>query len=73
MIFIIHMSAIGVSEVGQMDIHIAEPLVPEPSPFAVGTATEKLEKYKLPGIDQIPSEMIQAGKSLCSEIHDLMK
>jgi hypothetical protein len=38
-----------------MEIHTAEPLVSEPSSFGVETATAKLKKYKLPGIDQIPA------------------
>jgi hypothetical protein len=45
----------------QMDIHAAEPLVSNPSPFEVEIATENLKKYKSLGSDQIPAEMIQAG------------
>jgi hypothetical protein len=67
------MSAIGVSEVKQMDIHTAEPLIPEPSPFEFETATGELKRHKLPCIHQIPPEMIQAGETLCSEIHKLTK
>jgi hypothetical protein len=36
------------------------PTIPEPSPFEVETVIAKLRKYKLPGIDQIPAELIQA-------------
>jgi hypothetical protein len=51
----------------------AEPLVPEPSAFEVEMATEKLKRYKSPGIDQIPAELIKAGGSkICSEIHKLI-
>jgi hypothetical protein len=39
----------------------AEPLVPDPSPFEVEVAIEKLKRYKSPGSDQIPAELIQAG------------
>jgi hypothetical protein len=53
-----------------MEMHTAEPLVPEPSPFEVEIPIAKLEKYKSPGIDQIPAELIQAGgEILGSEFH----
>jgi hypothetical protein len=45
----------GVSDVRQIEIHTAEPLVPGPNPFA------QLKKYKSPGSDQIPAELIQTG------------
>ena len=36
-------------------------------------ATEKLERYKSTGIDQIPAELFKAGGSkICSEIHKLI-
>jgi hypothetical protein len=36
-------------------------------------AIEKLKRYKSPGIDQIPAELIKAGGSkICSEIHNLI-
>jgi hypothetical protein len=48
-------------------------LVPDPSPFEVEIAIAKLKRYKLPGSDQIPAEVIQAGgKTLSSEIHKLI-
>jgi hypothetical protein len=63
-----------VSDVRQIEIHTAEPLVPEPSPFEVEIAIEKLKKYKSPGSDQILGELIQAGgETLQSEIHKLIK
>jgi hypothetical protein len=34
-------------------MHIAEPLVPEPSCFEVQIVIEKLKTYKSPGTDQI--------------------
>jgi hypothetical protein len=41
--------------------------------FEVKMAIEKLKKYKSPGIDQIPAELIKAGGSkICSEIHKLI-
>jgi hypothetical protein len=41
-----------VSDVRQIEIHTAEPLVPDSSPFEVETATAKLKRYKSPGSDQ---------------------
>jgi hypothetical protein len=41
----------GVNYVRQTEIHIAEPLVPEPSAFEFEVAIEKLISYKSPGID----------------------
>jgi hypothetical protein len=52
---------LNVSDVRQIEIHTAEPLVPEPSPFEVEIAIAKLKKYKLPGSNQIPAELIQGG------------
>jgi hypothetical protein len=54
-------------------MHAGEPLVPDPSPSEVETAIAKLKKYKTPGSDQIPAELIQAGgETLQSEIHKLI-
>jgi hypothetical protein len=47
--------------------------VPEPSATEVEVAIRKLKRYKAPGSDQIPAELIQAGgESLHSEIHKLI-
>jgi hypothetical protein len=51
----------GVHDVRQMDIHTAEPLVPEPSLVEVEISIGKLKSYKSPGTDQIPTELIKAG------------
>jgi hypothetical protein len=60
----------GVYDVRQMDIHTAEPLVPEPSLVEVEIAIGKLKSYKSRGTDQIPAELIKAGgETLYSEIH----
>jgi hypothetical protein len=53
-----------VSDVCQIEIHRAEPLVPDPSGFEFEIATAKLKMYKLPGSDQIPEEMIQVEDEL---------
>jgi hypothetical protein len=53
-----------------MDIHTAEPLVPEPSLVEMLITIGKLKSYKSPGTDHIPAEFIKAeGEALCSEIH----
>jgi hypothetical protein len=51
----------GVHDVRRMDIHTAEPLVPEPSLVEVETAIGKLKSYKSPGTDHISAELIKAG------------
>jgi hypothetical protein len=56
-----------------VEIHTAEPLVPDPSPFVVEIAIAELKGYKSPGTDQILAELIQAGSdTLFSEIHNLL-
>jgi hypothetical protein len=63
----------GVHDVRQIDIHTAEPLVPELSLVEVEIAIGKLKSYKSPGTDQIPAELIKAGgETLNSEIHRLI-
>jgi hypothetical protein len=63
----------SVSDVKQIEVHTAEPLVPGPSPLEVEIAVAKLKKYKSPGSDQILAELIQAGdKMLLSVIHKLV-
>jgi hypothetical protein len=56
-----------------MEIHTAEPLVPESSSFEVKIDIPTLKKDKTPGSDQIPAELIQAGgEILPSKIHKLI-
>jgi hypothetical protein len=58
------------SVVRQIEVHMAEPLVPGPSRLEVEIAIAKLKKYKSPGSDKIPTELIQAGgEILLSAIH----
>jgi hypothetical protein len=42
----------GVHDIRQMDIHTAEPLVPEPDLVKVEIDIGKLKSYKSPGTDQ---------------------
>jgi hypothetical protein len=51
----------GVHDVKQMDIHMAEPLVPEPKLVEVEIDIGKLKSYKAPGNDQILAKLIEAG------------
>jgi hypothetical protein len=57
----------GPGGIRQTEIHTAEPFVPDPS------ATEvEVKRYKAPGSDQIPAQLIQAGGGMLhSEIHKL--
>ena len=55
------LNELGVNDVRKREIQAAEPLVPEPSAFKFQMAIEKLKRSKLPGIYQIPAEMIKTG------------
>jgi hypothetical protein len=48
------------SDVGQIEIQTADPLVPGPSHLEVEISIAKLKKYKSPGSDQILAELYQA-------------
>jgi hypothetical protein len=50
-------------------MHRAEPFLPQPSASDIEVAIGKLKRYKSPGVDQIPAEVIQVGE----EIHKLIK
>jgi hypothetical protein len=64
----------GAGGVRQTEMHTAEPFVLEPSASKAEAAIRKLKRYKSPGVDQLPAELIQAGgETLCSEIHKLIK
>jgi hypothetical protein len=43
----------NVSDVRQIEVHMAEPLVPATSRLQVKTAITEFNKYKSPGSDQI--------------------
>jgi hypothetical protein len=63
----------NVSDVRQIEVHMAEPLVPGPSCLEVEIAIAKLQKYKSPCSDQILAELIQAGgEILLPAIHKLI-
>jgi hypothetical protein len=63
----------NVSDVRQIEVCTAEPLVPGPNRPRVETAIAKLKKYSSPGTDEIPAELIQAGgEILLSAIHKLI-
>jgi hypothetical protein len=51
----------GVHEVRQMDIHMAEPLVAEPSLVKAEIALRSLKRYKSLSTDKILFELIKAG------------
>jgi hypothetical protein len=60
----------NVSDVRQIEVHTAEPIVLGPSQLEVEIAIAKLKKYKSPGSDQISAELIQAGgEILLSALH----
>jgi len=63
----------GVKDVGQAEIHTAEPLVPEPSASEFELAIDKLKSHKSPDIGQIPAELIkEGGRIIFLEIHKLI-
>jgi hypothetical protein len=55
------LNAHDVSDVRQREVHMSEPLVPGPSRLEAEIAIPKLKKYKSPGSDQTPVELIQEG------------
>jgi hypothetical protein len=67
------LNAHTVSDVRQMEVYTYEPLVSCPSCLEVEIAILKFKKYKSPGSDQIPAELIQAGgEALLSAIRKLI-
>ena len=61
------------NDVREIEIQTAEPLIPDPTLLEFEIATEKLKKYKSPGIDQIQAELIKdGGNSLLTEIYKLV-
>jgi hypothetical protein len=63
----------GVHDVWQMDIHMAETLVPEPSLVEVEIGIRKLKSYKSLGTDKIPAKLVKTGgETVCCEVHRLI-
>jgi hypothetical protein len=63
----------SISDVRQLKIHTADPLIPDPHPSEVEIAIVKLKSYESPGSVQIPTEPTQArDETLQSEIHKLI-
>jgi hypothetical protein len=63
----------SVTDIRQIEVHAAEPLVPGPSRLGVEIAIAKLKRYKSPDSDEIPAELIQAGgEMLLSARHKLV-
>jgi hypothetical protein len=61
------------SDVRQIEVNTAEPLLPGPNHLEVEISIAKLKKYKSPGSDQILAELIQAGgEILLSAIPNLI-
>jgi hypothetical protein len=54
----------NVSDARQVEIHTAEPLVPDPSPFEVKTAIMKLKSFNYLAVFN-STELIQAGGPVC--------
>jgi hypothetical protein len=52
---------INASDVRQIEVRTAEPLIPGPISFEVEIVIANLIKYKSPGSDEIPPELIEAG------------
>jgi hypothetical protein len=63
----------GVTDVKQLEIHTAEPLVPGSSHLEAEIAIAKCKKYKSAGSHQILTVLIQAGgEILLLAIHKLI-
>jgi hypothetical protein len=63
----------NVSDVRQIEIHTAEPLVLGPSHLEVEIAIAKLKKYKSPSSDEIPAELFkQEAKYYCLRSTNLL-
>jgi hypothetical protein len=59
-----------ISDVRQIGIYTAEPLIPDPSPFEGEIVIADLKSYISPDSDEIPAELFQAGgKTLRKEAY----
>jgi hypothetical protein len=55
----------GPEGIRQTEIHTTELIFPEPSAAEVEFDIRNMKRYKAPGSDQIPAELIQAGGKHC--------
>jgi hypothetical protein len=55
----------GPGGIRRTEIHTTQPYVPEPSAAEVEVAIRKMKRYKAPGSDQIPAELIHAWWKHC--------
>jgi hypothetical protein len=51
----------NISDVRQIEVHMAEPLVPDSSRLEVEIVIIKLIKYNSPGGDEIPTDLFEVG------------
>jgi hypothetical protein len=51
-----------INDVRQIELHTAEPLVLEPSPFEVVIAATNLKRYESRGVHQIPEEFFSSRR-----------
>jgi hypothetical protein len=71
--FSLSLNVHNVSDIRQIEVRMAESLVPGPSRLEFETAIARLKKYKSPGNDQILAELIQVGgEMLLYVIHKLV-
>jgi hypothetical protein len=64
----------GAGDIRHVEMHTAEPSVPEATASELEIAIGTLKRYKSQGVDQIPAELIRVGgETLRSEIHKLIK
>jgi hypothetical protein len=67
------LNVLNVSDVRQIEVHTAEPLVPGSNCLEVEIAIAKIKKYKSPSNDEILEELIQAeGEILLPAFHKLI-
>jgi hypothetical protein len=67
------LNILRISDVRQIEIHTAEPLLSGTSSLEDEIAIAKLKKHKSPSSDQIPTELLQArSETLKSDVHELI-
>jgi hypothetical protein len=67
------LNVLGINDVRQTDIYMADPLVPEPNAVEGEIAIKKLKRYRSPYIDPNPTKFSKPGSSkIHSEVHKLI-